>query len=367
MSFPTFRATQVQTNQIIVSGTNGSNARLLIYGSQSVNDNLGGYTLPTAGIGSDVFLFISGSKDLVGLANTFGTTVFGGDLLVSGALVSNGFFYVYGNSAFHNPITAEDIQVTGILQLDNALTSSNGTLLSGTVSNFDGMIDISVDVEHGALIREGLIVNDGILAVLNGTQLFVQESFSDPHSIQGDIRIGNNSAVRTTTFANSSSFEAPIKISVPSERDATVNGISLYTFSGSTVTDGSGGNTGLLDESQQGTNLALSDGSVAFYKFIGTAVAENGNAAATWEVNVSAFRSGVTVFASSTVINKHTLGTNSNLAELFDIIVSSVNNGDGGSPGGIRFLVNDGSYGSNVDWWGKVINRTERSLSGSFF
>lgn len=367
MSFPTFRAAQVQTNQIIVSGSNGSNARLLVYGSQSASNNVGGYTLPTAGIGTDVFLFISGSKDLVGLADTFGTTVFGGDLLVSGALVSSGNFYVYGNSAFHNPVTMQNIQVTGLLQLDTTLTSSNGTLLSGTVSNFEGVIDVSLDVEHGVLIREGLVVSGGLIAAINGTQLFVEASGGDPHSIKGDVNIGAADAGTTTTFANSSSFEAPVRIGIAGERNITVNGISLYVFSGSTITDGSGGNTGLLDETQQGANLALSDGSVAFYKFIGTAVAENGNAAATWEIDVSAFRSGVTVFASSTVLNKHTLGTNSNLAELFDVIVSSVNNGDGGSPGGIRFLVNDGTYGSNVDWWGKVIHRTERSLSGSFF
>lgn len=367
MSFPTFRATQVQTNQIIVSGSNGSNARLLIYGSQSVSDNIGGYTLPTAGIGSDVFLFISGSKDLVGLANTFGTTVFGGDLLVSGALVSSGNFYVFGNSAFTNSMIAEDVQISGIFQLDRALTSSNGTLLSGSVSNFLGLLDISVDVEHAALFREGLVVSGGLLAGINGTQLLFEESSSDPHSIKGDVDIGDISTGNSLRIFNSSSFSAPVVISVQEEESVTVNGLSLFIFSGSLTTDGSGTNETLLFEEGVGSNLSLSDGSVAFYKFIGTAVAEDGNAAATWEVDVSAFRSGVTVFASSTVVNKHTLGTNSNLAQLFDVIVSSVDNGDGGSPGGIRFLVNDGTYGSNVDWWGKVINRTECNLSGSFF
>lgn len=96
-----FKATQVQTNKIIVTGSfagDGSN-QLLIYNytaddsgtpNQGVIDPTKFDT--TSGIGSDVFLFVSGGVATRGTGGSYGVTVMGGDLHVSGNLTVDGTY-----------------------------------------------------------------------------------------------------------------------------------------------------------------------------------------------------------------------------------------------------------------------------------
>lgn len=80
------RFDQIRTHQIISTGSNGTNAKVLMY-DQIVSTNLSGGFSPTlfttTAIGTDVFLYVSGN---IGSTNgTDGTvSVFGGDLVVSG-------------------------------------------------------------------------------------------------------------------------------------------------------------------------------------------------------------------------------------------------------------------------------------------
>ena len=81
-----FKANQIRTSQIIVSGSNGSKAGLLIYGSGSSTNTTGGYlTSLKTGVGSDVIVFVSGS--IAGRGKS-GSTLVGGDLITSGALIA---------------------------------------------------------------------------------------------------------------------------------------------------------------------------------------------------------------------------------------------------------------------------------------
>lgn len=94
-----FKATQVQTNKIIVTGSfagDGSN-QLLIYNyaaDDSGSPNQGQIDPTkfdtTSGIGSDVFLFVSGGVSTRGTGGSYGVTVLGGDLHVSGNLTVDG-------------------------------------------------------------------------------------------------------------------------------------------------------------------------------------------------------------------------------------------------------------------------------------
>lgn len=83
-----FRALQVRTNKLIASGSTGRNALLLIYPVAASSDLAGGINasaFPATGIGTDVFMFVSGaSGDKDGSSPT--VTVFGGDVHVSGTL-----------------------------------------------------------------------------------------------------------------------------------------------------------------------------------------------------------------------------------------------------------------------------------------
>jgi len=94
-----FKATQVQTNKIIVTGSfagDGSN-QLLIYNyaaDDSGSPNQGQIDPAkfdtSSGIGSDVFLFVSGGVATRGTGASYGVTVMGGDLHVSGNLTVDG-------------------------------------------------------------------------------------------------------------------------------------------------------------------------------------------------------------------------------------------------------------------------------------
>jgi hypothetical protein len=84
-----FKANQIRTTQVIASGSNGSNAAILLYGSGSSTNFSGGYSASmTSDVGSDVFLFVSGSTRSKGSARTNGIALFGGDAVASGSLTA---------------------------------------------------------------------------------------------------------------------------------------------------------------------------------------------------------------------------------------------------------------------------------------
>ena len=100
-----FRADQIQTKQIIVTGSGAGTTKLLIYGIEAqgspVNEGLINTTyFPQTGIGGDVFLYVSGAVNTKGSATVRGTSVFGGDLVVSGSLY-NGLVTAAGGIYSH--------------------------------------------------------------------------------------------------------------------------------------------------------------------------------------------------------------------------------------------------------------------------
>ena len=94
-----FRASQLQTNKIIASGSTGTatNALLLIYPiskqaainpNQGIIDTASAFSL--SGIGTDVFMYVSGGVGQKGVSASNSITVFGGDLHVSGNFTYQG-------------------------------------------------------------------------------------------------------------------------------------------------------------------------------------------------------------------------------------------------------------------------------------
>ena len=119
-----FSAKQIRVSQLIASGGNGTNAGLLIYSASDSNSYTGGFPATlTAGIGPDVFLFVSGTED--GKAKGAGVTLFGGDVVISGTMYAE----------------------RTIIQVD--VTSTGSVAISG-----------SLFVSQSATINEGLTVNN---------------------------------------------------------------------------------------------------------------------------------------------------------------------------------------------------------------
>ena len=88
-----FSARQIRTSQLIASGGNGTEAQLLVY-SASDTTSLAG-EIPNSvvtNVGTDVFLFVSGSASKDGSDRTAShpaVTLFGGDVVISGTLYAD--------------------------------------------------------------------------------------------------------------------------------------------------------------------------------------------------------------------------------------------------------------------------------------
>lgn len=149
-----FKASQVQTHKIIVTGTfagDGSN-QLLIYSKDaddSGSPNQGVIDLTkfdtSSGIGSDVFLFVSGGISTRGAEGSYGVTVIGGDLHVSGNLTvdgsSPGGGGGGGGNEYWESIVPGEIFATGTLAAITGslwaqfLSSSNGLQITGAFTH----------------------------------------------------------------------------------------------------------------------------------------------------------------------------------------------------------------------------------------
>lgn len=140
-----FRASQVRTNKLIASGSTGTNAEILIYPFSSALNQSGSINtsvFATGSIGQDTFMFVSGAIFSMN-SSTRGTTVFGGDVKISGS------FQVITSFESYAPITAySSFSVFGTTNFlgDVSMFASgaaNGPFTAFSTSRFVGATTIS--------------------------------------------------------------------------------------------------------------------------------------------------------------------------------------------------------------------------------
>lgn len=134
MSIRDFKAKQIRTSNIIASGSYaGTSPSILIYSSSAATNSSGGQHADLlTGVGTDVFMFVSGSTSVDSSgdiayhsdsASRVDTTVFGGDLVVSGVL-------------YAEVLRAEvDMSTTGSLSVEGPLLVSG----SAEIGPMDGI------------------------------------------------------------------------------------------------------------------------------------------------------------------------------------------------------------------------------------
>ena len=134
-----FRADQVQTSKIIVTGS-APQKTLLIYGidadgSPANQGNIDPTLFDTGSIGTDVFLFVSGTSGGRGGAIP-NIVAFGGDLHISGNLTVDGTYPSGGGGGtnFFTEIALDQIQTTGSVAM-TYLSSSTGGEITGSFTN----------------------------------------------------------------------------------------------------------------------------------------------------------------------------------------------------------------------------------------
>lgn len=167
-----FRASQVQTNKIIASGSSYP-TKLVIYpvdaqDSSTPNQGLIDPTKfnTTALNATDTFMYVSGAvgSKYSGLP---GTTVFGGDLYVSGNIFSEAATYTnwnISNLAIDATMTGDTFVSVGAAKLVGQMNQNTG-ILGGTLSLTDTIECQLVDNTDGTIVAEWSAT--GLLQTLN--------------------------------------------------------------------------------------------------------------------------------------------------------------------------------------------------------
>lgn len=139
-----FRASQIQTNKIVVSGSTSN--LLLVYpitadGSPANRGNINSSVFDTASIGSDVFVFVSGAKNSTG-TGTRGNSTFGGDVVVSGNLKVGTYEFATATSSLNQlsssfyPLSSSYQVLSASYSLLSASLAASTLLTSGSVKTF---------------------------------------------------------------------------------------------------------------------------------------------------------------------------------------------------------------------------------------
>jgi len=209
-----FRAGQIRTTQLIASGSTVNKPSLLIASASSSGVDFDGSGIDDVdllgNVGTDVFIFVSGSKN-----TREAVTLFGGDIVVSGTMYA-------------------DRQV---VEVDGSVTGS--LLVSG-----------SLIVSQSAVIYEGLVVNE---SGDSGAQCdFRVETDSNTQALYVDASSGNIEIDADGTLdidaAEALAIDSATSISIGTNADKPID-IDSTTFdldaSGAITLDSSGGNTAL--------------------------------------------------------------------------------------------------------------------------
>jgi hypothetical protein len=243
-----FRANQIQTNQIISSGSSGTNAKIIIYpvDKQSTsNPNEGiidSSKFNTSSIGTDIFLYVSGGIGQRNTANANSITAFGGDVYISGNLF-----------------------VSGTNNISSSASSSD-SFWQSTSNN--------IIFTTGSVIITGSATITGNLAT-NGTASFGSTPISSFGSnvqtyFSGTLnRVPNGPNQRNTVFASDVVFSGTILLRTSSLNPVNYilgpNGDGGFVFSGSLLSIAAASGTQIGGLSGQGAVLPITQQDANFF------------------------------------------------------------------------------------------------------
>jgi hypothetical protein len=171
-----FKVGQIRVNQIIKSGSIARRP-LLIYGQESVTDNLGGFDNSHFATGSDTWLFISGAAGSKNSALS-GTVTFKGDVVVSGAM--------YGS---HSKLADGTT--------DYLFAGSNVTITTGA----NGQVTIASTGGSGSPAGSNTHVQFNANGVFAGTSGLTFATGSSSLTISGDLAVDGGDITTTANAA----------------------------------------------------------------------------------------------------------------------------------------------------------------------
>lgn len=231
-----FKASQVQTNKIIVTGSfaNQTTNQLLVYNysaQDTVIPNNGIIDLAkfntSTGIGTDVFLFVSGGISKKNVASANAVSVFGGDVHISGNLTVNGSSPGGGGgggnqywfeSGLNNIFSTGSAEITGSLIVKSGISGSLTRLTDGSSylvaganivvsSASNGSVTISSTASgNGQSFYRLEVVDyasvDSTISTSVGQVIFPANEFSGSLTLRGVIANSNSLATGSIQLFN---------------------------------------------------------------------------------------------------------------------------------------------------------------------
>jgi hypothetical protein len=193
-----FRSTIFTGGMFSASGSNGHrSAGLLVYSASRAGVGGSIPLVDLASVGSDVFLFISGSQGSKG-TGVPGSTLIGGDLIVSGAIYDGNGSPIGSSPSYFTSPAADIVKTTGSLIVDGNLVVQGTTTQIETVNL--RVRDPLILLGSGSL---GINRNGGI-AIASGSstvdQALVWGRVDDDTWGSGKIDVGNGALVNVSTM-----------------------------------------------------------------------------------------------------------------------------------------------------------------------
>ena len=172
-----FKANQIRTSKIVVSGSETGKPALLIYSASDATNFSGGIQSDMlTNVGSDVYLFVSGNNNSLVSGNRSRVTLFGGDVVVSGSFyaervvaevdhTTTANHYISGALIVRNDGSGDDINAKmnlGLGATAYGLGTGEQTVDIGLAfPSQGGFSGISFDHENGQVHTDGALIAEG--------------------------------------------------------------------------------------------------------------------------------------------------------------------------------------------------------------
>lgn len=264
-----FRASQVRTNKIIASGSTETNAALLIYPFASALNQSGSINtavFATGSIGSDVFLYVSGAVNSMG-TSTQGTTLFGGDLKVSGAFMTLNSIQSYGSviaystfSAFQSASFLSDATIFGGNYVSGPFIAYSTSRLVGATTISGAITSINTASFSGPVTASNTALFSGATTFSSTLNAVSTASFAGPVTGSNTfLWTGATTFSGTMTSVNSASFSGVATFSNNLVVTGKLSG-SLQTLSNGNPYLKAGPNITIVTESNGAVAISASAG-----------------------------------------------------------------------------------------------------------
>ncbi len=225
MATKDFSSKQIRVSQLLASGgISGTTAGMAIYSASNASNLEGGVSDGAIfnNVGSDVFLFVSGTANITN-SNRSNVTLFGGDVVVSGTI------YAERQVIEVDETTTGSLLVSGSLFVSRSATINQGLNVNSSLSN----IETNIFNRFGSAIKISSGTFDEIVVNEDGSRTsFRVESFTKTHAVfvqgtTGQVLILSGGAPASPDELNYSDTAFFVSGSVGS-KDTTTRGTSVF-------------------------------------------------------------------------------------------------------------------------------------------